>query len=119
MKKVKDIFNDIKREADLIAWKAGQKAKRALKWCTDNKEISVILIPIIGGFVMTVIKTVIKDNNIRKETMLKELYVYDRSLGHYHKLRRPLKTSEWMKINERKKNGETLADILYSLNVLD
>ena len=53
-----------------------------------------------------------------KEKNLKDLYCYDRSLGHYWKLRRELTNSEWVKIDQRKQNGERLADILDELKAL-
>jgi len=49
---------------------------------------------------------------------LKDLYCYDRSLGHYWKLRRELTNSEWVEIDQRKQNGERLADILDELKAL-
>jgi len=56
--------------------------------------------------------------NLRKEKDVKELYCYDRSLGHYWVLRRELTNREWIEIDQRKKNGERLADILSELKVL-
>lgn len=49
----------------------------------------------------------------------KHLYCYDRSLGHYWKLRRELTNEEWLEIDKRKKNGERLSDILDDMRVLD
>ena len=43
---------------------------------------------------------------LTKEQNLKDLYCYDRSLGHYWKLRRELTNEEWLEIDKRKKNGE-------------
>ena len=56
--------------------------------------------------------------NLRKQEELKDLYCYDRSLGHYWRLRRELTNAEWLEIDRRKKNGERLADILEELKVL-
>lgn len=52
------------------------------------------------------------------EEELKDLYCYDRSLGHYWRLRRELSNKEWLEIDQRKKNGERLADILDEMKVL-
>ena len=49
---------------------------------------------------------------------MKDLYCYDRSLGHYWRLRRELSNKEWLEIDQRKKNGERLADILDEMKVL-
>ena len=56
---------------------------------------------------------------LTKEQTLKDLYCYDRSLGHYWKLRRELTNEEWLEIDKRKKNGERLSDILDAMRVLD
>ena len=55
---------------------------------------------------------------LKKKTNLKVLYFCDRTLGHYWKLRRELTNSEWVEIDQRKQNGERLADILDELKVL-
>ena len=64
------------------------------------------------------VKVVGKYVNQHKQEDLKDLYCYDRSLGHYWKLRRELTNDEWLEIDKRKKNGERLSDILDELKVL-
>lgn len=71
----------------------------------------------IGG-VTTVCKVVGKRITLHKEEGVKNLYCYDRSLGHYWRLRRELSNKEWLEIDQRKKNGERLSDILAELKVL-
>lgn len=83
-----------------------------------NKEIIITLTPVVIGGITTVSKVVNKRINLRKEENLKDLYCYDRSLGHYWKLRRELTNDEWLEIDKRKKNGERLSDILDELKVL-
>ena len=99
-----------------------RKFSNAVNFVSDHKEEIMILTPIIiAGItgVTKVSKGMIRNHNLNKEQDLKELYCYDRSLGHYWKLRKPLSNNDWIAINDRKKNGETLADILSSMNVLD
>ena len=66
----------------------------------------------VGGSVK-LIHGLIKRSNLKKEANNKELYCYDRSLGHYWKLRRSLTNSDWVEINKRKcivaqeDNGQT------------
>lgn len=55
-------------------------------------------------------------NNKKKAD--RRAWVYDRSLGHYWKLRRELTNDEWLAIDARMRSGERLADILKELNVL-
>lgn len=98
--------------------KIQKKIDDAKKWASDNKESILKYGPVvIGGFTVAA-KAVNKQVKLNKEKDLKELYCYDRSLGHYWKLRRELTNDEWVEIDRRKKNGERLADILDELKVL-
>lgn len=94
------------------------KIHDAGNWVRKNKEAIVLLGPTILGGVTTVVKVVGKHKLRKKEEQLKDLYCYDRSLGHYWKLRRELTNSEWVEIDKRKQHGERLADILDELKVL-
>lgn len=67
---------------------------------------------------MQIARMVSQQDRLKKAKDLKELYCYDRSLGHYWKLRRELTNDEWLAIDARKRSGERLADILKELNVL-
>lgn len=95
------------------------KASKAWEWCKENKEILIPLIPITIAGGAKIIKGMQKRSNLKKAEQLKDLYCYDRSLGHYWKLRRELTNTEWRAIEARKKNGEKLGDILEELKVLD
>lgn len=95
-----------------------RKMNDASRWVYDNKGWILLFGP--GALKCTTagIKAVNKQINLRKEKNLKDLYCYDRSLGHYWKLRRELKNSDWVEIDRRKQNGERLADILDELKLL-
>ena len=88
------------------------------RWISNNKEMIMLLGPAALGTTTAGIKAVSKHVSQGKEKRLKENYCYDRSLGHYWKLRRELTNSEWVEIDRRKNNGERLADILEELKVL-
>lgn len=98
--------------------KVNAKIRSGKEWFEKNREAVITLTPIIIGGVTTVSKVVGKRMNLRKQEDLKDLYCYDRSLGHYWRLRRELTNQEWLEIDRRKKNGERLADILEELKVL-
>ena len=95
-----------------------QKAQKATAWCSDHKEELMIAVPAAAGVVTCVVKAVGKHVNLKKQEDIKDLYCYDRSLGHYWALRRELSNKEWLEIDMRKKNGERLSDILAELKVL-
>lgn len=87
-------------------------------WIYRNKEMVIFFTPIVVGGMGNLVRVVSKNINLSKEKAVKDLYCYDRSLGHYWALRRELSNSEWVEIDKRKANGERLADILSELKVL-
>lgn len=109
-----------KKKADRRAW-VYDKVNR-VKWFVEDHKAQIAAVaaatPVVVGTVMQVAKMVNQNNRLRKQKNLKELYCYDRSLGHYWKLRRELTNDEWLAIDARKRSGERLADILKELNVL-
>lgn len=115
-KKVIDVTKEFK--------KAERKRKReeflnkAKDFWEDNKQYIVIIVPAVGYGIGKVVKTIGRHHNLKQEERNKELYCWDASLGHYWKLRRPLKNDDWTFINRRKNAGESLGDILESMNVL-
>lgn len=117
------MFNDERRfkwkvKKEQLKMKAIAMANAAKEWTIRNKGDIIVLTPVIVGGITTVIKVVSKRANLCKEEHIKKLYCYDRSLGHYWELRRELSNKEWLVIDQRKKNGERLADILSELRVL-
>ena len=94
------------------------KFQNGVDWCIRNKNRLIPLIPVVIGGITTTTKVVGKRINLHKQESVKNLYCYDRSLGHYWRLKRELSNQEWLEIDRRKKTGERLADILASMNVL-
>lgn len=113
-------MEEFKRESKRRAFKdkINAKIQNGKEWIVRNKEVVITLTPVIIGGVTTVSKVVGKRINLRKQENLKDLYCYDRSLGHYWRLRRELTNKEWLEIDQRKKNGERLSDILEQMKVL-
>lgn len=107
-----------KQKFEDLKWKVKDKVQDGWTWVVNNQgELIVwasVLLPVAGG----ITKTCIKRKNLCKEEHLKEEYCYDRSLGHYWALKRKLSNKEWLEIEERRKNGDRLADILADLRVL-
>lgn len=113
-------MEEFKRESKRRAFKdkINMKIQNGKEWIARNKEAVITLTPVIIGGVTTVTKVIGKRINLRKQETLKDLYCYDRSLGHYWRLRRKLTNKEWLEIHQRKKNGERLSDILEQIKVL-
>lgn len=119
-------FEDIKSEMN-ARWtgftiKAKYKTRQAIEWMKENKEITAgILVPtgiMVIKTVSGIAKSVDRKIDLKKEQDLKDLYIYDRSLGYYHELNRKLKPSEALEIDQRRSNGETMAQILASMKLL-
>lgn len=109
-----------KKKADRRAW-VYEKVNKA-KWFVEDHKAQIAAVaaatPVVVGTIMQIARMVSQRDRLKKAKDLKELYCYDRSLGHYWKLRRELTNDEWLAIDARKRSGERLADILKELNVL-
>lgn len=109
-----------KKKANRRAW-VYEKVNKA-KWFVEDHKAQIAAVaaatPVVVGTIMQIARMVSQQDRLKKAKDLKELYCYDRSLGHYWKLRRELSNDEWLAIDARKRSGERLADILKELNVL-
>lgn len=116
MKNINNFYES--QKAQDLKWKIKEKIKNGKDWIVDNKETIIVLAPIVIGIASPIIKSISKHVTLRKTKDLKELYCYDRSLGHYWRLKRELSNREWVTIDRRKKCGEHLSDILEDMRVL-
>lgn len=92
--------------------------KKCTDWIQNNKEVAIGIGTFAVGAGGSTIKGLAKRQKVKEEKQLKNNYCYDRSLGHYWKLRRELTNEEWIAIDKRKRNGERLGDILAELKIL-
>lgn len=119
MSKIIDVdYRTVEEKVDDFKWKCKSTIKNFGRWCADNKELLITVVPVVVGGAATVSRVVGRRVNLHKQESIKNLYCYDRSLGHYWRLRRELSNTEWLEIDQRKKNGEKLGDILSELKVL-
>ena len=110
---------NIKQKAIELKDKVIFKTKQVYEWCKDNPEYAIAIGSAIFAGGKYCAKAAVKHHQIKAQEDVKNLYCYDRSLGHYWKLRRELRNDEWIEIDRRKQNGERLSDILFSMRVLD
>ena len=108
----------LKQRALNLRNRVNRKIHDGYEWFLENKDFVVSITPFVVGGATTIFKIVGKRRNLRKEESLKDLYCYDRSLGHYWRLKRELTNKEWLEIDRRKNNGERLSDILAQMKVL-
>ena len=116
MRNIKDIYES--QKVSEFRSKVHKSFRDGKDWVVDNKEMIVVVAPIVIGLLTPIVKSVSKHVTLGKAKDLKELYCYDRSLGHYWSLRRELTNNEWLTVDRRKKCGERLADILADMRVL-
>lgn len=106
--------NDFKRKAKRAFW-------NATYWLKDNYDVLLLVVP-AGVFVVRsgvkVTKLISHNIALSQERKVKDLRIYDRSLGKYLELKRPLKNNDMKTILERKENGEKLSSILMDLNLI-
>lgn len=112
---VSDSGEDVKAK---LKDKISEEYQKFKGWFIRNRDAIIVFTPIALGGLTAITKIVGKQINLRKQESVKNLYCYDRSLGHYWALRRDLSNREWLSIDQRKKNGERLSDILEELKVL-
>nr|DAJ42766.1 MAG TPA: hypothetical protein [Caudoviricetes sp.] len=98
--------------------KIKSKINDAKEFVIRNKEELIVIVPVVITGTATIVKVVGKRINLHKQESVKNLYCYDRSLGHYWRLRRELSNREWLEIDNRKRNGERLSEILDEMKVL-
>lgn len=84
---------------------------------THPEEALTFGVMAIGG-IGAIAKAAKKNRRIEEERELKEEYCYDRSMGHYYRLKRKLSNAEWLEIEKRRKNGGSLGEILQDMRVL-
>lgn len=101
--------------------KVKEKVNETVVWVNDNKEVLVIVVPaaasVIGGLIRLA-KSVSHNVSVKQEQKYKDTHIYDRSLGRYVELRRPLSNKDMQVILDRKDNGEKLSSILMDLNLI-
>ena len=118
-------FNELKANAKQKWYTTKAKIKTKVHdgyvWCCEHREETALIVTggvaVLGAIGKTV-RSIDRKIDLHKEQNLKDLYVYDRSLGIYHELRRKLRPSEALEIDRRRSEGESMAHILASMRLL-
>ena len=122
MKSFEDMKTDVSNWGYGVKWNAEKKFNDTRKWCEEHTELALAMIPVAVVVVKGVGRTIASIDrkiDLVKEQELQELYIYDHSLGMYHKLRRPLKPNEKIEIDRRRQAGESKIQILSDMGLLD
>lgn len=96
------------------------KAKLAEAWefCKEHPTESFALATAAVGGLFGIAKRADRQATIRKEQDLKDRYVWDASIGQWWTMRKKPTSGQKLEIERRKKNGESMGDILSSMRLL-
>ena len=106
--------------------KTSEKAKNAMRWINQNKEMIVVLAPVAASSTALLGKWVIKPiwkgtvvrANLRRQEHIKTGFIYDPSLGAYYELSKKLNNQQKIELDQRRQAGERIGNILREMNVL-
>lgn len=121
MSKFKEIKTKAKEKIQNFTAKAKAKIHDGYVWCCEHQDETALIVAgsvTLLGAVGRTAKRIDRNRKLQQEQDLKDLYVYDRSLGIYHELRRKLRPSEALEIDRRRSDGESMAHILASMRLL-
>lgn len=87
----------------------------------DNQDVLVFAVPaavtVLGGGTK-VLSKIIANHTEERKIRFKERTIYDRSLGRYVTLKRPLKPHEAIEVERRRMKGEKLNHILADMRLI-
>lgn len=122
MKTFEELKSELNAKWTGFTIKAKVKTREAFEWTKENKEIVIsVVVPAAIVAIKTVTgvaKSVDRKIDLKKEQDLKELYIYDRSLGCYHELKHKLSSNEALEIDRRRNTGESMIHILNTMKLL-
>ena len=111
----------IKDKVEIMKYKAKKTARNCLKWVEENKELSVVLIPIaataLGGS-FKLARDISRKHDIHKQKMLKTHYIYDPVTGAYLKTRKSLNNRDAIRLAQLRKGGLTVTEALNDMGLL-
>ena len=114
------------KEKAKIKWneakiKGANMLRNTSEWVSSHRDDLIWMAPlgaaiIKGGSKITA--AVVRNHAVNKEIYYRKRQIYDRSLGRYITLKRPLTDAEALLIETRRRNGEGLTTILYSMKLI-
>ena len=113
-------INEFKREAKIrkIKAKVEEIKNKAVDFVADHPTEALALGTTLIGSAVGLARRADRKKDLREQQRLREEYIYDRSLGSYWKTRRKLSNSEKLEIERRRRQGESLGEILRSMRLL-
>lgn len=94
------------------------KCRRTKDYLMENKEVLLVVLPLVGVAITGSVKLISKACNTYKAETIKKKYIYDPSGGFYWPTRRALTGAEKLQLDERHRNGESYGQILVDMKLL-
>ena len=106
-----------KEKMNAFVEKGKDKVRDGCRFIKDNPaSVPIICAGIAGG--SKIISKSISAYSTKKQMDLQMRRIYDRSLGRYIELKRPLSTREAIELEARRMNGENITMILDSMGLV-
>ena len=101
------------------AWRDAKfKAKCFVETCKQNKEQVVAVAAIVVPGAIEITKMLIRNGDKRADEDHRKREMWDPVEGHWWKLRRELKTSEYLEVERRVRDGESRGEVLEDMGLL-
>lgn len=114
----KTFWETVKEKAHAAKEKAVELGKATVEWCKENPEAALAITGLVAAAGRAVIREGVKARDEKRENDHRERYIYDRSLGMYWELKRPMTTAERCEFQRLKDEGYRTGDILRSMKLL-
>ena len=107
-------FEEFKEKTKDLYEAGKQKANDVLDWAVENPEKAAI----VGAGLTYIARNAPKIKKAKDEDDYRNRYIYNRSTGSYIKLRKPMTVRQQCEFDERKRNGESVTQILMSMRLI-
>lgn len=108
----------LKEQLGEVKESAKEKVTKVTIWLGRHKQEILVFGPIVLTSTIELLKILSKRHNLNEEKHLKDNYIYDREMGHYYETSRKLKGTEWLFVEQKKNEGESIGIILQDMDVL-
>ena len=119
-KNIVDMEVVYKNKWDKIKSKAKDKKDKFVNWVKDDprKLIAIGSVVVVGGKKLYEGIKHIQPTQAELDRRWHETHIYDRSIGMYYEIKRPMSANESILFSQRKARGELTGDILMSMRLL-
>lgn len=113
-------INDFKREARIRKFKAKieETADKVKDLVAEHPAESMALVTAAFGSLIGLARRYDRKKDLREQQRLRDEYIYDRSLGSYWRTRRKMTNGEKLEVERRRRQGESLGEILRDMRLL-